>query len=271
MMDGPSGKEIRESKLIKLYQIIDSTCCMKVRFGLAEKRIAFDSVIVKSHQFEQMRDDYRALNPYGFMPTLVDGENVIIQSSVIQEYLDERFPEHPLRPATPTGRAKMREWMRCEEEFLFKLVGTLTFHLMIKLRPQAYGLEQIQAWADEAPDRARAAIYLKGMTAPSDPVAVREAEQGFIPHLARLEKQLIAGGGPWICGADFSLADISVASIVDRLEDLGRTFLWADLPQVTAWYARIKDRPAFASAIASPEDRLWGPNKPVPLAAVAST
>ena len=258
-----------EFKLLKLYQIIDSTCCMKVRFVLAEKGVTYESVIVKSHQFEQMGDKYRALNPYGFMPTLVDGGDVIIQSSVIQEYLDERFPAKPLSPATPAARAKMREWMRCEEEFLFKLIGPLTFHLMIKLRPQAYGVEQMQKWVDQAADPNRAALSLKAMTAPSDPVAVGEAERGFVPHLQRLDAQLAVSGGPWICGADFTLADISVASIIDRLDDLGRDFLWRDLAQVSAWYAQIKERPAYALAAPSFEDRMWGPNK-LPVAGKAS-
>ena len=52
--------------------------------------------------------DYFAINPQGFVPTLeVDGE-LLVQSTAILEFLDERWPEPPLLPADPAGRARVR-------------------------------------------------------------------------------------------------------------------------------------------------------------------
>ena len=82
--------------------------------------------------------------------------------------------------------------------------------------------------------------------------------------MAHLERTLEAGGGPWICGPDYSLADICVAPILDRVDSLDLARLWADLPAVGAWYERMKARPAFAEAAPPFDYRMWGPRKPVP-------
>jgi glutathione S-transferase len=56
-------------------------------------------------------------------------------------------------------------------------------------------------------------------------------------------------GGPWLLGADYGLADIAVAPLIDRAEDLGLEYLWEEkYPRVADWLARIKARPAYAEA-----------------------
>ncbi len=52
-------------------------------------------------------------------------------------------------------------------------------------------------------------------------------------------------GGPWLMGEQFTLADIVVAPLLDRMNDLGYAELWSDLPNVVDWYARIRERPSF--------------------------
>jgi glutathione S-transferase len=52
--------------------------------------------------------EYLRLNPIGKVPTLVDGDAAVPESEVICEYLEERFPQPPLLPATPAARAKVR-------------------------------------------------------------------------------------------------------------------------------------------------------------------
>lgn len=61
--------------------------------------------------------------------------------------------------------------------------------------------------------------------------------------------QALAGGGPdWLIG-DYSLADISMAPYMERLNCCALEFLWADRPRVAAWYERLKTRPAYQQAI----------------------
>ena len=51
------------------------------------------------------------LNPYGKVPVLVDGDAVIYESAIINEYLDEKYPDIPLMPADPCQRARIRIWI----------------------------------------------------------------------------------------------------------------------------------------------------------------
>ena len=56
----------------------------------------------------QQSDAYRALNPQGLVPALETADGVLTQSSAILEWLEERYPEPPLLPPTPAGRATVR-------------------------------------------------------------------------------------------------------------------------------------------------------------------
>ena len=123
---------------------------------------------------------------------------------------------------------------------------------------------RLREWSERHPDRDRAQDYLRRVSGPPDRDAVDAAASRFAWHMAHLEQTLRNGGGPWICGAEYSLADISVAPILDRVEHLDLETLWGDLPAVTAWYERMKQRPAFRRSAPPFEYRMWGPRKPVP-------
>ena len=51
------------------------------------------------------------LNPYGKVPVLVDGDAVVYESAIINEYLEEKYPEVPLMPKDPLGRSRVRIWV----------------------------------------------------------------------------------------------------------------------------------------------------------------
>ena len=55
--------------------------------------------------------DLLELNPYGKVPVLVDGDEVVYESAIIDEYLEERYPEVPLMPKDPLARARIRIWI----------------------------------------------------------------------------------------------------------------------------------------------------------------
>ena len=77
----------------------------RVRMVLCEKGVAVDIVDVDlSHKPEDLLE----INPYGTLPTLLDRDLVLYKSSVIMEYLDERFPHPPLLPVYPVARAQCR-------------------------------------------------------------------------------------------------------------------------------------------------------------------
>ena len=77
----------------------------RVRLVLAEKGVAVEIVDVEKGN---MPEDLADLNPYNSLPTLLDRDLVLYESSVIMEYLDERFPHPPLLPVYPVARAQSR-------------------------------------------------------------------------------------------------------------------------------------------------------------------
>ena len=77
----------------------------RVRMVLCEKGVTVDIVDVdRSHKPEELSE----INPYGTLPTLLDRDLVLYKSTVIMEYLDERFPHPPLLPVYPVARAQCR-------------------------------------------------------------------------------------------------------------------------------------------------------------------
>ena len=102
--------------MITLYHAHHSTCSQKVRVVLAEKEQAFETVSLDLGKKDQLDPEYLKLNPNGVVPALVDGPDVILESSVICEYLDERYPGVQLTPDDVVERARMRAWMHFAEE-----------------------------------------------------------------------------------------------------------------------------------------------------------
>ena len=93
--------------MLVLYHASHSTCSQKVRLVLHEKALAFDEVRIDLGKKEQLKPEYLAINPNAVVPTLVDDGIPIIESSVICEYLDEKYPHNPLVPADRVERARM--------------------------------------------------------------------------------------------------------------------------------------------------------------------
>ena len=87
---------------MKLYHGITSVCSVKVRIGLAEIGLHYDSIVLDLPNGDQHDPDYLKLNPSGVVPTLVDGDLVLVESSLILEYLDRAYNDSKLMPR---GRA----------------------------------------------------------------------------------------------------------------------------------------------------------------------
>lgn len=61
-------------------------------------------------------------------------------------------------------------------------------------------------------------------------------------------QEALSGEGSWLMGESYTLVDIIVAPLIDRMADLGYTELWSDLPAVVVWYDRMQEPPAFKKA-----------------------
>ncbi|MEA5445964.1 maleylacetoacetate isomerase [Gammaproteobacteria bacterium AB-CW1] len=95
---------------MKLYTYWRSTAAYRVRIALHLKglRCEQEPVHLVKDGGEQHKGEYRAINPQGLVPTLVDGGHVITQSLAILEYLEEKHPEPALLPSKPVERARVR-------------------------------------------------------------------------------------------------------------------------------------------------------------------
>ena len=89
-----------------LYSSAESIECHRVRFVLAEKGINVEIVNVDTNSSASA--DLAELNPYNETPTLVDRDLLLYGATVINDYLDERYPHPPLMPVDPVSRARLR-------------------------------------------------------------------------------------------------------------------------------------------------------------------
>jgi glutathione S-transferase len=84
--------------MLELWHATHSTCSQKVRICLAEKGLPWKSHFVDLRRFQHLEPEFLALNPAAMVPVLKDGGQVIRESLVINEYLDDAYPQVPLRP-----------------------------------------------------------------------------------------------------------------------------------------------------------------------------
>ena len=98
--------------MIELHHFGFSTCSQKVRLVLAEKNLDFVSHEVNLIAGAQHDPAYVKLNPKHVVPTLVHDGQVIVESSLIIAYLDDAFPDPPLRPADALGRHRVAHWIK---------------------------------------------------------------------------------------------------------------------------------------------------------------
>lgn len=109
----------RSRTVLTLYTTADGVQCHRTRLVLAAKGVSYDRVLVDPANLPQ---DLVDLNPYASTPTLVDRDLVLFDSSVVCEYLDERYPHPPLMPIDPQSRASLRvAAVRVEKDWLTEI------------------------------------------------------------------------------------------------------------------------------------------------------
>jgi glutathione S-transferase len=234
-----------ETMAFTLYNAPQSTCSQRVRFVLNAKGLAFEEVKLDLLVGDQLKPDYLALNPNGVVPTLVHDDTVVIDSSVIIEYLDEVSPEpENFTPTSPAARAQMRSHMRFIDEMPAAAVRVPTFNLAFLPRFQAMSPEEFLAFAESKPLRKE---FMLAMGQTGFPQKEMDAALGRMQRTyERMEESIAASGGPFLMGTKPTLADISLMPAVVRMADLSLDHMWDDRPNVGRWFDAIKAHPAFA-------------------------
>ncbi len=93
---------------MKLYNFFRSGTSHRLRIALNLKGLPVDYIPVDLRTEQHLKDEFKAINPQGLVPALVDGERVMTQSPAIIEWLEERHPTPALLPANPEQRAQVR-------------------------------------------------------------------------------------------------------------------------------------------------------------------
>ena len=201
--------------MIKLYDRHTSPNCQRTRIVLYEKNLPYETIPVDLVAKEQKRPEFLKMNPYGKVPVLVDGDTILYESCIINEYLEDKYPNPPLLPKDPGQRAKIRIGID------FGVNGT--YPVYEKLRNEMF-----------KPEGER------------DAGVIDEARTALKKLLQRFENDL--GDKPYLAG-DFSLLD---AAVVPRFLRLA---VWEgitpELRRLSGWLERMKGRASVQKIIAS--------------------
>ena len=233
--------------MLELYHHGTSVCAAKPRIVLAEKRLAWTGRYIDTMKGDQFSPEYRKLNPKHVVPTLVHDGNVIRESTVICEYLDDVFPEVPLKPASAIGRAAMRMWTKRIDEEIHPVTSAITFPFSHRHAILANGPAVAERFINEAvPEQReeRRQMLARGIEDPVTQAALRIFDRLLSDMELQLERTT------WLAGEEFTLAETAVISYVNRLDMLQFSGLWIEArPRVTDWFARVKKRPSFEPAL----------------------
>jgi glutathione S-transferase len=233
--------------VLALYHNDMSSCAQKVRLMLAEKGLEWESRHLDLRAGEHQKEWYIKLNPRAVVPTLIDGDIVVPESNVINEYLDERFPDPPMKPGKPFGRAKMRLWTKQLDEGVHDAgIAILSFGVAFRhqyiTRGEA-GKEMLESIPDPAKRERRRDVIEKGLDSQHFKIAIAR----LLTLYRDMDKAL--ADHPWLAGDSYSIADAAFTPYIVRLDHLDVMGLLDSTPRTADWYRRIKARPSFDPAI----------------------
>jgi glutathione S-transferase len=107
---------------IQLYSAILCPFAHRVRLTLQAKDIPFESIEIDP---QNKPSNFHEISPYSKVPVLKHGDNCVWESAIINEYLEEVFPNPPLLPTEPMQRAQARIWINFADTRLFATTGKL--------------------------------------------------------------------------------------------------------------------------------------------------
>jgi glutathione S-transferase len=237
----------QEAAMLELYHSGSTTCSKQVRQHLVEKGVPYVSRYIELWRYANLEPAYLALNPNGVVPTLVHDGRPIINSFCIMEYIEDVFPERPLRPADPVLRARQRHWSWVADE-IHPTIADVTYNQLMRKRLGAMDRATIDGIAAKMPVPERRERFVR--TAGKGLSASEQAERWarIATVLDQFEQALAPG--PWVCGTEYSLGDVSMLAIVARVAELKPDWM-AARGRTKEWLARSLARPAVQKTYAT--------------------
>jgi glutathione S-transferase len=204
---------------VTFYYGSGSPYAWKVWLALEHKTIPYELKLLSFDRGDTKSPAFRAINPRGTVPTIVDGGVTLWESSAIVEYLEERYREKPLLPADAAARATVRRIAAEADNYLAPAVGKLF----------------------------DATLYRKE---PATPAEIAAVHGQLLEELARYEALLT---GEFLAGP-LTLADFAVfshARLVGRIDDRQpKNGLGDKMPKkLAAWMKRIEALPYYAKTV----------------------
>lgn len=244
--------------MLKLYSFGPAANSMKPLLTLFEKGLPFEKNRLDPAKFEHHTDWFKAINPRGQVPALVDGTHVITESTVICEYLEDEYPtEVKLRPDTSYGRAQMRVWTKWVDEYFCWCVSTIGWH--------RYVGNMVKGLSDEEFEE-----KVKAIPVVEQQVKWRRAREGFPQEMLdeemrkigysveRLEAHL--SEHEWLVPGQYTLADICNFAIANGMQvGFAELVNKEKTPGLVRWIEQIKARPAVKQMYAEVELEQLGP------------
>jgi glutathione S-transferase len=197
---------------------------------------------------QQLDPAFLRVNPNGMVPALVVQGTSITEASIINEYLEERFPEAPLLPRDPLLRARIRVWTKYIDTSPTVKIALPTFKAWVTPALSGQPREPLLARVGTAPDEINRDRWQRAVEGRISDDDVAGAYRVIDDMLARMEARLAEA--PWLFGESYTLADVETIPLVMRVLHLERADLLAPRPRVTAWLDRARAQPNFAPTYA---------------------
>ena len=189
--------------MIELYHNDMSVCAQKVRFALAGKQLSWESHHLNLRAGDQQQPEYLKLNANALVPTLVDNGTVIIESTVINEYLDDTYPQAALKPMDGAGRARMRLWTKQLDEGVHAATSVVSSAIAFRYQKLAIGMEAVAEFHKKMPDPVKREKSWENVTKGVESRFFPEAINRFDKLLSDMETTL--AGSPWLAGTGIFL------------------------------------------------------------------
>jgi glutathione S-transferase len=238
--------------MLTLYHDHNAVCCQKVELTLFEKDVRYEEKIISLFRSEQYSSEYLKINPRGVVPSLVHDGNVLIESTIICEYINEVFDGLGLMSINPITRAETRVWTKLVDDEIHEAGSTLSFCAMFRDRMLAMDKDEQEKRYRNVGNPIRDEMYRSSVELGVDsPVAFR-AIASYEMMTRDLEARL-SNGKEWIAGDSFSLAEIGLTPYFARAEFLGLLDIWIEERlSVRAWWERVKSRESFLQVVLGP-------------------
>lgn len=236
--------------MLQLYHYEPSANSMKPLLCLAEKGLEYESHYVDLHNFQQHSPEFVAINPNGQVPVLIHDGAAITESTVINEYLEEVFPEVRLAPKDPVARARMRIWSKFVDEYFCPALSLIGWSILVPQIAARLKEGELEDALKHVPLEEQRQKWLAAATETFTEEQLADARRKVTVSMERMEA--ILKETKWLAGDEYSLADINSYSMVAAVPRLVPEAMSKEkTPKCIEWLDRMNARPAVKEALAT--------------------